>query len=316
MNKSLSEILCILGPTGVGKSQLALQIAQKMPCEIISVDSAMIYRYMDIGTAKPTLDDRQRFPHHLINIRDPVETYSVGQFCEDVQKLINEILSRHKIPILVGGTMLYFHVLQNGIAALPLGNLEIRKKIQQAAEQEGWQSIHAKLNNIDSAAADRIHPNDPQRISRAMEVYLTTGKPLSELVKNNYITTNFKFNNIILYCEDNARLNSRIETRFDLMLQQGFVDEVEKLYARNDLHPDLPSIRSVGYRQVWKYLAGEFNYNVMKERAVIATRQLAKRQRTWLKKWKQANWFEHSDQNLLNLVINSINVNIFESFFI
>lgn len=308
MQTSLPKILCLMGPTAAGKSQLALELAQKIPCEIISVDSAMIYRGMDIGTAKPTLDDQKLVPHHLLDICDPKESYSAGKFCEDVFNVIEKILDRNRIPLLVGGTMMYFHVLQNGMAKLPAANKDIRQKIQVQAQDKGWEYLHQQLNKIDPIAASRIHPNDPQRISRALEVCYITHAKLSDLIKIQQ-QTRYEFKNIILSNNNLNLLHQNIEKRFDTMLQNGFVDEVKTLFARGDLHSDLPSIRSVGYRQVWKYLSGEYSYTEMHERGIIATRQLAKRQRTWLKKFTHTHphaylYADNSPTSLNNLVLN------------
>lgn len=283
-----------MGPTASGKTDLAVKLVQHLPCEIISVDSAMIYRGMDIGTAKPGTDILSIAPHRLLDICDPAESYSAGQFRLDALREINDIIQHKKIPLLVGGTMLYFHALQNGLAELPRANPEIRARINQDAQQFGWQALHERLQKIDPVSAERIHPNDPQRLQRALEIYEITGKSLTTLLEEE--TKNklpYKIINIALAPADRQLLHNRIAERFDKMLQQGFVTEVEKLFQRNDLHADLPSIRAVGYRQIWDYLAQNITYDEMRERAIIATRQLAKRQMTWLRSWENLHWFNN-----------------------
>jgi tRNA dimethylallyltransferase len=282
-----------MGPTGAGKSAIAMQIAKEIKGEIISVDSAQVYRGMDIGTAKPSQKEQKEIPHHLIDIRDPKEPYSAADFRRDAILAIEDILSRGKQPLLVGGTMLYFKALQEGLSDLPSANEQIREKIKKEAEKTGWQELHARLEKIDPLSAKRIHPNDPQRILRALEVYDVSGKTLTELFseedKNKPL---YEFINIAITPNDRAVLHQRIEKRFDQMLENGFIDEVKKLYNRGDLSPDLPSIRSVGYRQAWDYLSEKTDYQAMREKAIIATRQLAKRQLTWLRSWPEIIWLD------------------------
>jgi len=302
MNKIDSKIsvLCLMGQTAAGKSQLTMQLAGKMPIEIISADSACVYRGMDIGTAKPSKKDQQKVPHHLIDICDPIETFSAGQFCEKTKKLISEIDARGKIPVIVGGTMLYFHLLQNGMADLPGKDDAIRKKIAVEAEKNGWEFLHKKLKAIDPASSKRIHANDAQRIQRALEIYDITGKTLTELFESQRKEKKkFDFISIILASKDKETLNKRIEKRFDQMLENGFLDEVKKLYDRDDLNENLPSIRMVNYQEAWLYLAGKYDEKEMREKAIIATRQLAKHQMTWLKRWKNATWLNGQDSNLI-----------------
>jgi tRNA dimethylallyltransferase len=299
-----------MGPTSSGKTRLAIELVQQLPCDIISVDSGMIYRGMDIGTAKPTPEEQKIAPHRLIDVCDPSETYSAGQFREDAIKEIEDILSHGRIPLLVGGTMLYFKALQQGLAELPMADPEIRKKISAEAEQIGWQELHKKLESIDPIAAERINQNDAQRIQRALEIYAITGLPMTELLSaKNMQPLPYPIINIAIKTERNI-LHERIEQRFQQMLKNGFIEEVEQLFKRGDLHPDLPSIRAVGYRQVWQYLSGEINYAEMQEKAIIATRQLAKRQLTWLRTWPNLNWFDNED---INEIINAI-CNLIESF--
>lgn len=285
-------IICLMGPTAAGKTALALQLVRELPCSIISVDSGMIYRDMDIGTAKPTFAEQRLAPHRLIDICDPQETYSAARFRRDAVQAIEEIFREGHIPLLVGGTMLYFKVLQYGISPLPVADARIRAELSAIAMQhaEGWQHLHARLQQVDAAAAQRIAPNDAQRIQRALEVYAITGKSMSELhTAHPPIALPYRVLNVVLtppLLRVDADLQRKIETRLQLMLQQGFVDEVRRLYTRGDLHVDLPALRTVGYRQVWQYLAGAMDYATMQERIVIATRQLAKRQLTWLRSWR------------------------------
>ncbi len=293
-----------MGATASGKTRLAIEFTQHLPCDIISVDSGMIYHGMDIGTAKPTIEEQKIAPHRLIDIRNPRETYSAGQFREDAIREIEDILSHNRIPLLVGGTMLYFKALQQGLAELPTADTEIRKKISDEAEQIGWQDVHKKLAKIDPIAAKRIHPNDPQRIQRALEIYEITGHTMTELLSaKNMQPLPYPIINIAIAAERSI-LHERIEQRFQQMIKNGFIEEVEQLFKRGDLHPDLPSIRAVGYRQIWQYLAGELTYEEMQEKAIIATRQLAKRQLTWLRRggslcppWPNLNWFDGKNIN-------------------
>jgi tRNA dimethylallyltransferase len=239
---------------------------------------------MDIGTAKPDAETLQCAPHRLIDICDPSETYSAADFCHDVYREIEEILANGNRPLLVGGTMLYFRALQQGLSALPAADAQIRDRITKEAEKVGWQVMHDKLKAVDPESAERIHPNDPQRLQRALEVFYVTGKPLSDL-RGMQEEPPFNFINLALMPEDRTLLHKQIEVRFDQMLSLGFTDEVRRLKARGDLHLDLPSMRCVGYRQAWQYLEGELSEDEMRERAIIATRQLAKRQITWLRSW-------------------------------
>lgn len=303
-----SPAICLMGPTASGKTDLAFAIADEFPCEIISVDSVMVYRDLNIGSAKPSEAVLQQYPHHLVDILNPEESYSVANFREDALRLIKRAHENNKIPLLVGGTMLYFNALLRGLAEMPSANAEVRKKISDEAEEKGWEFVHAKLAKIDPQSAERIHPNDPQRLQRAMEVYELTGITMSAWhaksqkneaegnktqenkteknnAKRNKTSREDSFNalKLALIPEDRALLHKRIELRFDQMLQQGFLDEAKPLFQREALHADLPSMRSVGYRQAWKYFAGEYDLEMMREKAIIATRQLAKRQHTWLR---------------------------------
>ncbi len=290
----------LMGPTASGKTALSVQMAQALNAEIISVDSALVYRGMDIGTAKPTVDERGGIIHHLIDILDPVESFSTGQFRELALKLMADITSRGKIPLLTGGTMLYFNTLFHGLAKLPSASAEIRAKLDQEAARYGKEYMHQRLLAIDPEAAARIHPNDPQRIQRALEVYEITGKPLSLLHAEAKIETLPYYNiKLIIAPEDRKILHRNIAQRFQSMLEQGLVEEVQALYERDDLTEQLPAIRAVGYRQVWSYLRGEYDYASMQEKAVVATRQLAKRQFTWLRRHQDAHWLISGQENLL-----------------
>lgn len=275
-----------MGPTASGKTQLAVELVQQFPLEIISVDSAMVYRGMDIGTAKPDAETLKIAPHRLIDIVDPAQSYSAGQFRQDALREIEDIIAQGKTPLLVGGTMLYFRVLQQGLAKLPPANKELRAELEERCEKEGWEALHAELAKIDSKAAERIKPQDSQRIQRALEVYQLTGIPISDWQQSSTSPlANYQIHNVALMPEDRAALHTRIEQRFDAILAAGFEEEVKKLRQRKDIHLDLPSMRSVGYKQMWQYLAGELTYDQMREQAIAATRQLAKRQITWLRSW-------------------------------
>jgi tRNA dimethylallyltransferase len=271
---------------------LALDIAAKVESEVISVDSALVYKGMDIGTAKPTQEEQAGVVHHLIDIIDPAQSYSVSQFVNDTNALIGDILARGKVPILAGGTMMYFNALINGISPLPKSDEKIRDEITQQAQRLGWSKLHDELRGVDPISGERIHPNDPQRITRALEVYRSTGKTLTHWQQQEGEKCPYNIAQFAIAPADRAVLHERIATRFDLMLEQGFENEVVKLYERSDLHEDLPSIRSVGYRQMWQYLDGQLSYAEMRERGIIATRQLAKRQLTWLRGWEQVTWLD------------------------
>ncbi len=284
-----------MGPTASGKTDLAMLIAQHYPVEVISVDSALIYRDMNIGTAKPDADFLARLPHFLIDIRDPNELYSVADFRRDALATMQEITARGNVPLLVGGSMLYFKVLVEGIADVPQVPADVREQILREAEQKGWPAMHQELEQVDPVAARRIHPNHSQRIQRALEVYRALGKQLSAYHEDQG-DTGFDYRplQIALGC-DRALLHQRIERRFRLMLDNGFVEEVEALKTKYVLEPDMPSMRSVGYRQVWQYLDGELDRDQLYEKGCVATRQLAKRQHTWLRKWQGLAWLSVND---------------------
>ena len=289
---SALPVIALMGPTASGKTGLALEIAEHVDSEVISVDSALVYKGMDIGTAKPTQEERAGVVHHLIDIIDPAESYSVSQFVNDANSLIEDILGRGKVPILAGGTMMYFNALINGISPLPKSDETIRSEIAEQAERLGWTKLHDELRGVDPVCGERIHPNDPQRITRALEVYRSTGKTLTYWQQQEGAKCPFNIVQFAIAPKERSVLHERIAQRFDLMLAQGFEQEVSALYERNDLHEDLPSIRSVGYRQMWQYLDGQLTFDEMRERGIIATRQLAKRQLTWLRGWEDVTWLD------------------------
>ncbi len=286
-------IVLIMGPTAAGKTDLAIECVEQLGCELISVDSALVYRDMNIGTAKPDAQTLQRAPHKLIDIIDPSETYSSARFREDALQEIQSSLSRGKTPVLVGGTMLYFKALQEGLSELPAANEGIRAQLDADAKLAGWQAMHDRLAKIDPVSAMRIHPHDPQRIQRALEVFEISGKTLTEFwqaQKSRALPYNVI--KIAFFPQNRDLLKQRIAQRFYQMLELGFIDEVEALRRRGDLNLQMPSMRCVGYRQVWEYLDGEMSYDEMTEKAIIATRQLAKRQLTWLRKEQKCNFYD------------------------
>ncbi len=279
-----APVIAIMGPTASGKTAAALAIAREIPAEIISVDSALVYRDMNIGTAKPNAEELAAAPHHLIDIIDPSEAYSVAQFLQDSARLVNEIRERGRLPIMVGGTMMYYKALMNGIDDLPPADATIRAQLDADMEKIGAPGLHTRLQEVDPITAARLQPNDSQRIQRALEIYMLTGKAMSSLIAQQPRSAMpFEMQSVSLEPSDRSVLHERIARRFDLMLEQGFLDEVRALKQRPELHAELPSIRCVGYRQAWDYLDGSINYEEMRERGIIATRQLAKRQLTWLR---------------------------------
>ena len=281
---SQQKIIAIMGPTASGKTAAALAIARETPSEIISVDSALVYRDMNIGTAKPSAEERASAPHHLIDILDPSLSYSVAQFLKDSARLVKEIQNRGNTPILVGGTMMYYKALLDGIDTLPPANAELREQLDAEMAQIGAPGLHARLAQIDPITAERLKPNDSQRIQRALEIFLITGQTMSALfAQQSKAPPAFPIHALSLEPKERHLLHERIAKRFDLMLEQGFIEEVQNLKQRPELHANLPSIRCVGYRQVWDYLDGHLSYPDMRERGIIATRQLAKRQLTWLR---------------------------------
>ncbi|MEZ2309781.1 tRNA (adenosine(37)-N6)-dimethylallyltransferase MiaA [Paraburkholderia sp. SIMBA_055] len=286
-----TPIPCLLGPTASGKTAAALALATRHPIEIISVDSALVYREMDIGTAKPTAEERAIAPHHLIDIVDPANAYSAAEFRADALRLTAEIHARGRLPLLVGGTMLYYKALTQGLNDLPAADPNVRAQLDADAARDGWPALHARLAAVDAATAARLAPNDSQRIQRALEVFMLTGETMSTLLaapaRTDDAAADWRFVPIALEPSDRSVLHARIERRFDAMLENGFVDEVVKLRERGDLSPEMPSMRCVGYRQVWEYLDGAVDYATMRDKGVFATRQLCKRQLTWLRSMEE-----------------------------
>ncbi len=281
-----------MGPTASGKTALAINLRKTLPVELISVDSALIYQGMDIGTAKPTSEELAQAPHRLLDMLDPAQAYSAADFRRDALKEMAEITASGRIPLLVGGTMLYFKALLEGLSPLPSANADIRARIEQQAAEQGWDALHRELQEIDPVAARRIHPNDPQRLSRALEVFFISGKTLTELTQTSGEALPYQVHQFAIAPASRELLHQRIEQRFHQMLASDFEAEVRALFARGDLHTDMPSIRCVGYRQMWSYIEGEISHDEMVYRGICATRQLAKRQMTWLRGWDGIHWLD------------------------
>jgi len=332
---SLPPAILLMGPTASGKTDLAMALCDRLPCEIISVDSAMIYRGMDIGTAKPTAAELARAPHRLIDICDPAETYSAADFRRDSLAAMAEITAAGRIPLLVGGTMMYFKALIHGMSGLPSASSDVRRALEQEAEERGWEALHEELQSLDPIAAERIHPNNRQRLMRALEVLRLTGKPISEfwkaesgpgeqpaLVEQSADVKDYTYftrwqadetsslpytvTQLAMMPPERRVLHERIRLRFLKMLEAGFLDEVRALMLREDLNPDLPSMRCVGYRQAWSYLSGEDDYETFVSKGVAATRQLAKRQLTWLRKWSDVDWLDSDDKLIVEAALKKI----------
>ncbi len=298
-NENFSPVIFLMGPTAAGKTALALALHAKLPVDIVSVDSSQVYRGMDVGTAKPTLAEQAKAPHRLIDIRDPVEPYSAAAFRVDALQEMAKIIHAGRIPLLVGGTMFYFHALEYGLAPLPSANHQLRERLNEESRQSGWAHLHERLQALDPDAAARIDPNDVQRIQRALEVVELTGRPSSHwYTKTPDTVIPYDLIKIGIYPRERRELHDRIASRFEHMLDQGLVAEVERLRERGDLTPELPSMRAVGYRQVWQYLTGLVNYNEMIRRGVAATRQLAKRQLTWLRKYRGVHYLDGDSADL------------------
>lgn len=310
MKQSLPLALFLMGPTASGKTELAIRLRQKYPVEIISVDSALIYKGMDIGTAKPDAQELALAPHRLIDILDPSEAYSAADFRRDALQQMDDIVAQGKIPLLVGGTMLYYKALLEGLSPLPAADPDIRQQIEQEANEKGWEAMHQQLSEIDPVSAQRIHPNDPQRLSRALEVFRISGKSLTELTEQKGEALPYQVKQFAIMPKERAELHRRIELRFEKMMAAGFEDEVKALRARGDLHLDLPSIRCVGYRQVWEYLDGNGTLDDAIFRGVCATRQLAKRQITWLRSWSDLTWLDSENiEAAVKTISNDIDAN-------
>lgn len=312
-NKKL-PVIFIMGPTASGKTDLAIALRDQLPVELINVDSAQIYDQMDIGTAKPDIETLAKAPHRLLGFCDPADSYSAADFAQDAKKEISEIHKLGRIPLLVGGSMLYFKVLLEGMSDLPAADVDIRNSIQQQADTEGWSSLHKELQKIDPKTAERLHPNHSQRIQRALEVYRITGVSLSDLQQQSEggIEDIYDVQQYALIPQNRALLHQRIEQRFIAMMEAGFEDEVRKLYQRGDLQADMPSIRAAGYSQLWSYLEGQLSLDEAVERAIIATRQLSKRQQTWLRNWPNCQQISvddgvqyHSTQVLCDFILKS-----------
>lgn len=292
-----------MGPTGAGKTAVAIELAARLPAEIVSVDSALVYRGLDIGTAKPDAAMRAQVPHHLIDILDPAQPYSAGQCVRDAVVAIDAIQARGRIPLLTGGTMLYFHALLHGLAELPEADPDLRRELDERAAREGTAALHAELARVDPQAAARIHPNDPQRIQRALEVFQLTGQPISELQASQRVPlADRNVVEVVLSPARRAVLHQRIEARFHAMMAAGFLEEVRDLRARGDLDAHTPSMRAVGYRQLWAHLDGAYGLEEAVRRGIVATRRLAKRQLTWLRALPGARWVEPTDNSAVDFI--------------
>lgn len=299
--------LFLMGPTAAGKTEAAMALHEQCGCELISVDSAMVYRGLDIGSAKPSAEELQRAPHRLIDIRDPADPYSAADFRVDALREMRQISAAGKVPLLVGGTMLYFKQLLEGGGNLPPSSPEIRAELEHSLARDGLAVLHARLKQVDPAAGQRIHPNDPQRTLRALEVYRVAGRPMSELWAEQAVTPfPWRVVSMVLAPEERGFLHQRIAHRFQQMLTEGLIDEVSALKKRTDLHADLPALKSVGYRQVWDYLEGRYDTATLEEQGIIATRQLAKRQLTWLRGWKNTCWFNIQRPDTLDKVLKFV----------
>ncbi|MGB0783035.1 MAG: tRNA (adenosine(37)-N6)-dimethylallyltransferase MiaA [Marinomonas sp.] len=301
------HVVCLMGPTASGKTGLAVELVQRHNFEIISVDSALVYKGMNIGTAKPDAQLLAKAPHRLIDIIDPLESYSAADFVLDAVEQSQEILAKGKIPLLVGGTMMYFNALQKGLAEMPQADAELRALIESEAAEKGWNALHEELQRFDPDAASRIHPNDPQRLQRAIEVYRLTGKTMTQYwAEQDAVSLPFDMINMAVMPKERSVLHERIEQRFYDMMDQGFLDEVEGLYRRGDLTGDMPSMRCVGYRQLWQYLDGVDLLEDAIFKGVVASRQLAKRQLTWLRGWDDLMIFDSLSKDLVPEALNYI----------
>jgi tRNA dimethylallyltransferase len=311
MSQTSPPAIFLMGPTAAGKTDLALRLTEELPCELISVDSALIYKGMDIGTAKPDRETLERYPHRLVDILDPAQSYSAADFRRDALQAMSEITAAGKIPLLVGGTMMYYNALVKGLAALPEADPDVRQRLFEWGTREGWPAVHARLAEVDPVSAQRLKPNDSQRVQRALEVYEITGRTMTALwAEQESCSLPYNLVNLAVMPGDRAALHKRIEQRFELMLKAGFLDEVQALYDRGDLDVSMPSIRCVGYRQAWSYLAGEYDYDTLVFKGVVATRQLAKRQITWLRGWDDLHWLNSESGDIVNDSLKLINAAI------
>ncbi|MFT4653211.1 MAG: tRNA dimethylallyltransferase [Patiriisocius sp.] len=301
-NNDLPTVLCIMGPTASGKTSLAIETAKALNGEVISVDSALVYTHMDIGTAKPSVKEQNGIIHHLIDIISPETSYSVANFIDDAQNTIHAVMAKGKLPILAGGTMMYFNALVNGLNELPAANQAIREHISEMSLHE----VHQQLKEVDPISALRIHQSDSQRLNRALEVYMVSGKSLTHWQAKQKKQLPFNFSQFSIMPTERSTLHALIAKRFDQMLERGLVQEVQELLCRYSLHCDMPSMRSVGYRQVWQHLKGEYSRREMRERGIIATRQLAKRQVTWLRGWENITHLESGDRNNLQRLVQKV----------
>jgi tRNA dimethylallyltransferase len=303
----VKPVVALMGPTASGKTGLAVELAAEFPMDIVSVDSALVYRGMDIGTAKPDADTLAHAPHRLVDICDPGEAYSAARFREDAMREIQRIHGAGRVPLLVGGTMLYFRALFEGLSDLPEADAEVRAALDREAREKGWPAMHAELARLDPESARRINPNDPQRIQRALEVIRISGRPMSELqVGPARERPPYRILKLVVCPAERAELHRRIEQRFRAMVRAGFIDEMKKLHARSDLHADLPAMRAVGYRQAWEWLDGRLADGEWQEKAIAATRQLAKRQLTWLRREKHAMWYDLREEGARERVFEAV----------
>jgi len=308
---STPRAILLMGPTATGKTDFAMSLAERFPVEIVSVDSAQIYRQLNVGTAKPDTRMRERVPHHLIDILDPTEAYSAGEFCSDASRIVDQITQRGHIPLLVGGTMLYFHALRKGLSALPRADPEIRRQIYERARGRGWPALHAELASVDSVSASRIKTNDAQRIQRALEVFYVTGIALStHLTEAPPPQHSHRLLPLALQPSNRKTLHERIARRFDEMLSNGLVEELAELRSKFFLHDRLNSMRCVGYRQAWEHLEGQISRDTLREKGIAATRQLAKRQITWLRSMADLNIFDPFATDILDAITSCIESNL------
>jgi tRNA dimethylallyltransferase len=305
---ALPPAIFLMGPTAAGKTALAMELYDALPCDIISVDSALIYRGMDIGTAKPTAQELARYPHRLIDIRGPEQSYSAAEFRQDALEQMAQITAAGRIPLLVGGTMMYFNALQHGLARMPQADAAVRARLEEEARQQGWPALHRRLAEVDPEAAARLKPNDSQRVQRALEVFELSGRSMSELWREQeQAVLPYRVHSFAVMPPERAELHQRIEQRFHQMLELGLVDEVERvLWSRGDLELSHPSVRCVGYRQVWEFLAGRWDYETMVFKGIVATRQLAKRQITWLRSWNDLHWLQTNDRQLASKALKLV----------